>query len=162
MLDEREVAKLATERMFDLYKSDKTLNAYVNDAVDEFTGEETSDVIIHLLTNAFSTWNTERVPEKHKLAAELMIEKVNIMLLFDRIPCLEEEVLQNNDKFCCEDFVENFRHVFYAGMYAEWGTLFVKILAYKLNINVEKAIKKNDELRDRLYRLIGKGGKDND
>lgn len=162
MLDEKEIAKLATERFFDLYKSDKSLNTIVNDAVDELTGEETSDVIIHLITDAFSTWNTGRVTKEHELAVVEIIDRVNIMLFCDRIPCLEEEVLQNNDKFCCEDFVENFRNVFYAGLFVEWKTLYVKILLYKFGVNVEKAIKKNDETRDRLYRLIGKGGKDND
>lgn len=162
MLDEKEVAKLATERMFDLYKSDKALNAAVNENIDELTGEETSDEIIELLTDVFADWNTGRVPEKHKLAAAKIIEGVNIMLYLDRIPCIEEEVLRNNDKFCCEDFVENFRHVFYAGLYVEWKTLYVKILLHRFGVNVEKAIKKNDETRDRLYRLIGKGGKDND
>ena len=163
MLDEQDasVAKLATERMFDLYKSDKTLNAYVNDAVDELTGEETSDEIISTLSTIYAHWNRDRVPEEYKMHAYKIVSRAQLMLLLDRIPCLEDEVLQDNDKFCCSDIVESFRHVVYAGFYVEWNTLFVKILAHKLNINVEKAIKKNNELRDRLYRLIGKG-KDND
>lgn len=162
MLDKKEVAKLATERMFDLYKSDKTLNAYVNDAIDELTGEETSDEIIEVLSDAYAHWNRERVPEEFRRQAQSFVTRAQFLLLIDRIPCLEDEVLQNNDKFCCGDVVKSYRNVLYAGFHVEWATLFVNILAYKLNINVENAIKKNDELRDRLYRLIGKGGKDND